>query len=280
MKRIIYILSVILLIASCQVIPENEQLVEVFTPNDSTAFKRTSLLIEYSGWKCVNCPNAAEVAHNLKEQYGEELVIVVMHPETNPNTSYKNAAGKPNEAVNYTCPEADSIYVHMGGTNTTPFPTGNVNMLNTSGEGLGYFYSQDKWATLLSQASREVLHVGLDQEITYNDNELEVVVKISNQTADLMDATLQVWLTEDYVTGKQKMPDNTTNDAYMHNHLLRGSISSLWGETSTIHAGEQHVQTYQYTLPNKVVAENCNVVSVLSVAGIVVQVKETKITIK
>jgi hypothetical protein len=268
------------MLAGCQVIPESEQLVEVFTPNDSTAFKRTSLLIEYSGWKCVNCPNAAEVAHNLKEQYGDELVIVVMHPETNPNTSYKNAAGKPNEAVNYTCPEADSIYVRMGGTNTTPFPTGNVNMLNTSGEGLGYFYSQDKWATLLSQASREVLHVGIEQEVSYNENQIDVVVKMSNQTADQMNATLQVWLTEDQIVGKQKMPDNSTKDDYVHNHLLRASISSLWGETCSIHAGEEYLQTYQYTLPEKVVADNCNVVSVLSVGGVVVQVKETKITIK
>ena len=114
-KYIIMLLSIGLLTA-CEVIPEGEREEVIFTPTDPSTLKRTSLLIEYSGWQCVNCPTAAEEAHRLKELYGENLVVVVMHPETNPNTSYKNAAGKPNEAVNYTCPEADSIYLprHTG----------------------------------------------------------------------------------------------------------------------------------------------------------------------
>ncbi|MBQ9144573.1 MAG: Omp28 family outer membrane lipoprotein [Paludibacteraceae bacterium] len=262
------------LLTACQVIPQDEQLIEVFTPADSTSFKRTSLLIEFSGWRCVNCPNAAEVAHGLKEQYGEELIVVVMHPESNPNTRYGN-----NQSVNYTCPEADSIYVHMGGTSTTPFPTGNVNMMNTSGVGAGYFFSENTWATLLSQASREVTRVRIEQEITHtNDNSIDIEVNITNQTDHLIDATLQVWLTEDNIVGKQKMPDNTTNDAYIHNHLLRASISPLWGTKSSIATGESDVCIYHYTLPDKVIAENCNVVSILTIAGVVVQVKETKLT--
>ncbi len=264
------------LLTACQVIPQGEQVLEIFTPADTSLIKRTSLLIEYSGWRCVNCPNAAEVAHRLKEQYQEELVVVVMHPETNPNTRYGS-----NQSVNYTCPEADSIYVKMGGTNTTPFPTGNVNMLNTSGEGAGYFYTEDKWATLLSQASREALQVSIEQEIVCDANKnMDVTVHINNQTSTPIETTLQVWLTEDNIVGKQKMPDNTTNDTYIHNHLLRASISPLWGDKCTINIGETSHQTYQYTLPEKVVTENCNVVSVLSIAGVVVQVKETKITIK
>ena len=76
------------LFTACEVIPEDDRITEVFTPTDPTAIKRTSLLIEYSGWQCVNCPTAAEEAHHLKEQYGENLVVVVMHPESNPNTRH------------------------------------------------------------------------------------------------------------------------------------------------------------------------------------------------
>ena len=66
------------LLAACEVIPAGERDNVIFTPTDSTALQRTSLLIEYSGWQCVNCPTAAEEAHHLKEQYGENLVVVVM----------------------------------------------------------------------------------------------------------------------------------------------------------------------------------------------------------
>jgi hypothetical protein len=38
--------------------------------------------------------------------------------------------------------------------------------------------------------------------------------------------------------------------------------------------------TYDYTLPEKVVAENCNVVAIVSVNGEVVQANEMKITIQ
>ena len=78
------------LLTACEVIPAGEREEVIFTPTDPSAVKRTSLLIEYSGWQCVNCPTAAEEAHHLKEQYGENLVVVVMHPESNPNTRHNN----------------------------------------------------------------------------------------------------------------------------------------------------------------------------------------------
>ena len=94
------------LLAACEVIGPGERNDVIFTPTDPSAVKRTSLLIEYSGWQCVNCPTAAGEAHHLKELYGEELVVVVMHPESNPNTRYGN-----NQAVNFTCPEGKLSFI-------------------------------------------------------------------------------------------------------------------------------------------------------------------------
>ena len=154
-------------LTACEVIPSGQRDKVIFTPSDSTAIKRTSLLIEYSGWQCVNCPTAAEEAHRLKELYGEELVVVVMHPESNPNTRHNN---KP--ALDYTCPEADSIYVMMGGTNTTPFPTGNVNLVK---DAKGYFNDYDKWATLISQAYATPKPVLLTLEADYIDTNVRSI---------------------------------------------------------------------------------------------------------
>ena len=261
------------LLSACEVIPENEQLTEVFTPTDPSAVKRTSLLIEYSGWQCVNCPTAAEEAHYLKEQYGENLVVVVMHPESNPNTRHNN---KP--ALNYTCPEADSIYIMMGGTNTTPFPTGNVNMVKDATK--GYFNDYDNWATLISQAYAAPKPVLLSQDATCIDTNLvSLEVVITNLDTLAIDATLQVWLTEDSVIGSQKKPEGT-DKAYAHNHLMRASITPLWGERLPIDAHMTHQVVYEYTLPDNVVKENCNIVALVSVNGEVVQAHETKIIIE
>ena len=261
------------LLTACEVIPEGDRDNIIFTPTDPSAIKRTSLLVEYSGWQCVNCPTAAEEAHRLKEQYGENLVVVVMHPESNPNTRHNN---KP--ALNYTCPEADSIYIMMGGTNTTPFPTGNVNMVKDAST--GYFNDYDKWGTLISQAYAAPKPMLLKAEASAIDTNIVLVtVDVTNLDTQAVDATLQVWLTEDSVIGSQKKPEGTDKN-YAHNHLMRASISPLWGENLLLEAQKTQQMTYEYTLPEKVKKANCNIVSLVSVNGEVVQATETKIKIE
>ncbi len=268
------LLASVSLLSGCEVVPAGEREEIIFTPTDSSALKRSSLLIEYSGWQCVNCPTAAEEAHRLKEQYGENLVVVVMHPESNPNTRHNN---KP--ALNYTCPEADSIYVMMGGTNTTPFPTGNVNMVKDATK--GYFNDFDLWGTLISQAyaNPKPVIVGQNVKGTADSRDIDIVIDITNAGSEGLDMILQVWLTEDSVMGSQKKPEGTDKN-YAHNHLLRASISALWGDAVRVGAQEKAQMTYQYTLPEKVVKENCNVVAVLSVNGEVIQAAENKIRIE
>ncbi len=262
------------LLTACEVIPAGEREEIIFTPSDSTAVTRTSLLIEYSGWQCVNCPTAAEEAHRLQELYGENLVVVVMHPESNPNTRHNN---KP--ALNYTCPEADSIYIMMGGTNTTPFPTGNVNMVQDPAK--GYFCDYDQWATLVSQAyaTPKPMLLSVEAKGYADSREVWMAVDMSNLDTKAVEATLQVWLTEDSVIGSQKKPEGTDKE-YAHNHLMRASITSIKGESVQLDAQMSHQLVYEYTLPEKVVKENCNIVSILSINGEVVQARETKITIE
>ena len=259
------------LLTACEVIPAGEREEIIFTPTDPNAVKRTSLLIEYSGWQCVNCPTAAEEAHHLKEQYGGNLVVVVMHPESNPNTRHNN---KP--ALDYTCPEADSIYTMMGGTNTTPFPTGSVNMLKNDTK--GYFSDYDNWGTLISQAYAAPKPMILSHDAYgYTDSRyIWMAVDITNLDSLPIDATLQVWLTEDSVVGSQKKPSGTDKN-YVHNHLMRASITPIWGEALPIDAHMTQQVVYEYTLPDKVVKENCNIVSIVSVNGEVIQAHETKI---
>lgn len=282
----IYIMMVIAvaMLTACEVIPEDERDFEVFIPKDTTTndstqttpviVKRNSLLIEYSGWMCVNCPTAAEVAHQLKEQYGEQLVVVVMHPESNPNTRHNN---KP--ALNYTCPEADSIYIMMGGTSTTAFPTGNINLFKHDTK--SYFTDYSMWGKYISQAYSNPKPVIINQEVkgTMDSKDINIVVDITNHDTNAIEATLQVWLTEDSVMGSQKKPEGTDKN-YAHNHLMRASISPLWGDIMPIEAHMTEQQVYRYTLPEKVVKENCNIVALVSVNGEVVQATETKITIE
>jgi hypothetical protein len=106
-----------------------------------------------------------------------------------------------------------------------------------------------------------------------------MAVDMSNLDTKAVEATLQVWLTEDSVIGSQKKPDGTDKE-YAHNHLMRASITPIWGESIQLGVHIPHQIVYEYTLPEKVVKENCNIVAILSVNGEVVQAKETRITIE
>ena len=66
----------VMMFAACNVIPEDDRLIEVeLMPSD-----RTVLLVEFTGNRCVNCPGAAMVAHEMLEISPENIVVVGMHP--------------------------------------------------------------------------------------------------------------------------------------------------------------------------------------------------------
>ena len=177
---IIHVLLALVLIAltSCEVIPESEQLIPVQV-TDTSAHRH--VLLEFTGFRCVNCPAAAETAANLQRLYGDKLIVIALHPASNPFTQ---------GLYDYTCPEADSIYQLLGGTPTTSFPTGSIDMRRFDDS---YFISPDQWAAKL--------------------NTIHHTPYTIHQTS--------YWLVEDSVLGVQAMSDGTVNTAYYHRHVLR-----------------------------------------------------------
>ena len=183
----------VLALASCEVIPESEQLIPVQIP-DTSAHRH--VLLEFTGFRCVNCPAAAETAANLQHIYGDKLIVIALHPASNPFTQ---------GAYDYTCPEADSIYQLLGGTASTPFPTGSIDMRLFDDS---YFISPADWATKLT-----------------TNHKFEI---INHQSLDT-----SYWLVEDSVLGVQAMPDGTVNTAYYHRHVLRAIAQQPFTELPT-----------------------------------------------
>ena len=73
------------------------------------------------------------------------------------------------------------------------------------------------------------------------------------------------------------MPNKKTNKEYVHNHILRDAITSTWGTPTTVESGESSSISLNYTLPNHVVAKNCNIVGVVMKDGTAIQVNEYKL---
>ena len=190
MKNYIYIVLAALCLAGCELIPDEER----YKPVDSHTGTRCHVLLEFTGFRCVNCPAASELAQNLQQTYEGQLYVVALHPASNPFTQGK---------YDYTCPAADSIYQWMGGNASTPFPAGNIDMMPYNGE---WFANSNQWPTMVYEAMQETEIPNPDQLKT------------------------SYWLVEDSVLGVQAMPDGTVNDHYYHRHVLRG----VWDEEAAI----------------------------------------------
>lgn len=198
------------MLSGCELIPENERLIEVSMPTDSTG--RAHVLIEYTGFRCVNCPKAAETAAELQTLYGERLIVVSLHPATNPFTQ---------GAYDYTCPAADTYYRYMGGTATTPFPTGNIDLATTAD---GWLSDASEWPTLLASRMNLPTEVHLQAE----GNRLTLYADLEQQ------CRMAVWIVEDSILGVQALPDGSVDKQYYHRHVLRGTMGDPWGEELTL----------------------------------------------
>ena len=276
LSRIILCVALCLGIAACEVIHPNDQLIfeseTIIPPKDTTATDptvpsniRTALLIDFSGWKCVNCPDAAEQAHELLSIYGQQLVVLEAHPAANKLT----ASNKPE--YDYTCPAADSLYKTMGGNNTTPLPIGSVNM--KAKEGGTFLMNVGEWAGAVQSAVKQYHSADIHLRIGEQDS---IICNIYNWSAQTLACNLYVWLTEDSIVSAQYFPDSLSTN-YIRNHLLRDAISSPNGEPLTLPAEENVTRTFLYTLPDKVVPENCHIVAALYANGEIIQAAQTEI---
>ncbi len=203
----VYILTALLLV-SCEVIPYEER----YQPVENGNSERCHVLLEFTGFRCVNCPAASDLAQSLQQTYEGQLYVVALHPASNPFTQGK---------YDYTCPAADSIYQWMGGDASTPFPAGNIDMKPYDGE---WFVNTSKWATMVYEAIQET-------EIPDTDP-----VKTS------------YWLVEDSVPGVQAMPDGSVSTTYYHRHVLRG----VWEDEAAIVVPEgcrrEHLSVLKLTI--------------------------------
>lgn len=255
MKKLFYILITLALLG-CQNIPDDKQL----QPIDWSKIhkQRNVLLVEYTGFTCVNCPLAAEEAHNLQSACGEELVVVAMHPESNAFTNTTK------EEYNYTCPEADVYYKFCGGLPTTPFPAGTINFQTQ--DGADRFTDYKLWASSILRAFLMPAEANIDLQATWENNEQLLVNLNVSAISEPKLAQILLWITEDNVIGPQKMPDLTTNREYVHNHILRGELLSAdgMGKQVTLQPGMVTELTFLCNLPAKVRnVKNCHLVAVV-----------------
>ncbi len=246
MKSFVFaLMAATLLFVACDVIPESDRLETVeLEPSD-----RKVLLLEFTGYRCVNCPSAAEVAHNLIDAIPENIVVVAMHPEGHGFTTPENKVNA------LSSPEAMEYLSLYGGSTSTAFPTGVVNGRKFDGQ---YLQGKDSWMAQVADERMKAPDYLLNLTYT-NEGTHKVVTKIipNNIVVDY-NVSLQMWLLESNIVASQA----SKGDKYVHNHVFRKALNPLMGDKLGNISAEKEM-VYTFDVDSRYVLENCSVVAVL-----------------
>ena len=241
-------------------------------PQDSVQVVKKVLLEDYTGVRCVNCPEAGVLALKLQEVYPEQLIVMGVHAGmlSMPNGGFPD----------FRTPEGSEWWTFFGFDQN---PIGTIDRIApTSGS---YGINSGEWGSYVVEELAKAPVISLAVENTYNADNRSLSVKVSGKVLEDQTEALDlvVCLMEDNITGQQVTPSGV-NPEYVHRHVFRGTLDGQAFGTSIGSApfakDFTFEKTYTYTLPENFVAENCAVVAYVCQNSdkAILQVEETEVT--
>lgn len=254
LKRLIYNVSLCIvgvLLAACSNIADDERFVEVepiippdSISDDSVIVVKRVLIEDFTGQRCINCPNGAEAIVQIQKSYGEDRIIAV--------GLYSGPLGRlPNGMPLPLYNEDANWYYEQRGVSVQPTAMIDRGGLNSN---------SDTWSTDVFNRIR--LQPELDLKASCNYDEASRNVDITVEADGLADVSgkLQVWLVEDNIVSLQMMPGGNTNQEYVHNHVFRATVNNREGEDISMITGEHVTRTFSYAVSDEWKPEDMSVV--------------------
>ena len=246
------LLAALALFTACDNIPEDDRLIYI----KPAAVSRAVLIEDFTGQRCVNCPAASEVIHQLQQEYGDSVVIAVgIH------------SGPFGASTPLRTDEGDQYYAHW---QVQEQPSG---MVNSTGLSL-----HTTWAAKVYEQIQQTAAVSIKLETTLDADtrKLDVVTDMMAVDGNVA-GKLQLWLIEDGIVSLQLFPGNARDFDYVHNHVFRTSINGTWGEDVAMAEGETAQKMSSITISDDYVLENLRVVAFVYNNTGVLQATQTKI---
>lgn len=248
MKKIlsfsIFLASFFTLINSCDVIepPFREEGSIVLDSADKVV-----LIEEYTGFRCGNCPEAGEIAHQLKEKFPDNIVLLSIHAGAlaMPNPQHKY------NFVSDAMKDLEKYYNIGWGPGT---PNGLVDRTEYFGT---LILNHADWESAFLERVKQKSVVKVELSPSYNHSNKTISCEVKLQFSEEVSEQLNIalYVVEDsivqYQTDYRKEPIDVED--FVHNNILRYSITSTFGEPvseATIVKGASVNKTYSLQIPS------------------------------
>lgn len=235
----LWVLGCILLL-SCSHIDDDDQLIYV-APAE---VERCVLIEDFTGQKCINCPEATKTIEALQQQYGDTAVIAVaIHGgDFGISTSNTRMTGLATDI-------AAEYYSHWA---IESQPSGMVNRT-------GGVLTHTEWAAAVHSELQKHSTIRLSVS-SYMTSANMLTVDVSCLASKSYTGHLQLWLVENNIIAPQMLVDGSIDKEYNHQHVFRECINGVWGTDITL-AEQEVTQTYTMTIPASYNIDNLNVVA-------------------
>ena len=252
MKKIfpLFVISAfVLLMTGCDKIDINN----TYKPYTPTGGGKTVLIKDFTGVRCVNCPAAAEVAHELQHQLGEDRVIVM-------SVHAGFLATAVGQFPDFTTPEGTEWY---GNNSANPlFSVDHVAL--TEGNTL----NESQLDTPVSEALSETQSFEITMDNSYDESNRQLRVNttltsVSEYTGELY---VTVCLIEDSIVGRQVVPGGI-DTAYVFRNVFRGTLNGADGEqfvNGNAYVNDEFSKSYTTTLDEAYNTNQCYILTYIS----------------
>jgi len=244
--------------------------------NGGEAVKKV-LLEDYTGHDCVNCPTAAVVAEDLKEFYGENLIVMAVHagffarPKADMPQDFRTDAGE----------DWDAFF----GVSLAGNPNGLVNRIERSAG--DYIFNVGEWGPAIAAEMEKKAEAKMTIHSDFEQNTLTST--ITSEFLNPLEGTyhLLYCITEDSIIGPQMNNDANVGDTpkiedYVFMDMLRYTNTS-WGEKLTdddpVVVGKEYEMEIAVNFEAGWVPKNCHVVAFIfnQETKTIIQVEESKV---
>jgi hypothetical protein len=217
---------------------------------------RNVLLEDFTGHKCVFCPAAAALAHNIQLANPGRVFVASIHAGPDGIGDFQTVS-PPDYPVDFTNPQGVQIGLYFG-QNDGGFPGNPRGTVNRAKNSEVIFQSPNSWSSMVTQQlSNNALKVNMQSKLNYYPATkgafLHVEIEKLN-TSITNDLAIVGYIIEDSLVGDQKMSDNSHNETYIHRDIHRGNLNNqAFGrvlKSSDIINGKYYIN-YSFVVPNQ-----------------------------